>query len=174
MCQRLHPVPFCFPLVSGGKALHFPLRIKSIMCRLSSRKTWQNGPESSLKVLICHVKGGILQDSSSSKQTASIIQEVPHKEDGVLMIWILCNMLLGCGGSHLNEFAVYHYSQEKANQSLPLHSDGCLGRGGKESNIKKKRFERKLVSPLALYTATALCQGFFQRDTCFNKKTAPY
>lgn len=43
------------------------------------------------------------------------------------MIRILRNMLLGCGGSHLNEFAVYHRSQEKANQSLPLHSDGWRG-----------------------------------------------
>lgn len=46
------------------------------------------------------------------------------------MIWILRNRLLGCGGGHLNEFAAYHHSQEKANQSFPLHSDGREGGGG--------------------------------------------
>lgn len=50
------------------------------------------------------------------------------------MIWILRNKLLECGGSHLNEFAAYHRSQEKANQSLPLHSDGWRGRSeGRET-----------------------------------------
>lgn len=61
-----------------------------------------------------------------------MIQEVPHKEDGVYVIWISRHMLLGCGGSHLNEFAVYHRSQEKANQSLPLHSDGRGGRRARQ------------------------------------------
>ncbi len=51
------------------------------------------------------------------------------------MIWILRSMLLGYGGSHLNEFSVYHHSLEKANQSLPLHIDG-LG-GGKESESER-------------------------------------
>lgn len=51
------------------------------------------------------------------------------------MIRILCNMLLECGGSHLNEFAAYHRSQEKANQSLLVHSDGWRGggEGGRET-----------------------------------------
>jgi len=54
------------------------------------------------------------------------------------MIWILCNMLLGCGGSHLNEFEAYHLSQEKANQSQALQSDGWLG-GGEELEAEGSR-----------------------------------
>lgn len=53
------------------------------------------------------------------------------------MIWILRNMLLGCGGSHLNEFAAYHQSQEKANQSLPLHSDGGTGDGARRARQRE-------------------------------------
>lgn len=85
-----------------------------------------------------------------------------HKEDGVCMIWILCNMLLGRGGSHLNEFAAYHQSQEKANQSLPLHSIGWVGGGKEREKLREVEMwhERKLVSLRVLFTTTTLCQGF--------------
>lgn len=46
-------------------------------------------------------------------------------------------MLLGCGGSHLNEFAAYHHSQGKANQSRPLHSD--VGEGGRRKESETER-----------------------------------
>lgn len=39
-------------------------------------------------------------------------------------------MLLGCGGSHLNEFQAYHHSRGKANQSLPT-AGGAGGDRGK-------------------------------------------
>lgn len=54
------------------------------------------------------------------------------------MIWILCNMLWGCGGGHLNEFGAYHCSREKANQSLPLHCDGYVG-GSVEWETERSR-----------------------------------
>lgn len=86
------------------------------------------------------------------------------------MIWILHNMLLGCGGSCLNEFAAYHCSQEKANQSLLVHSDGDVG-GGKERETERSRDvkrEKARQSSGVVYHYSPLPR-IFLRDTCFNK-----
>lgn len=57
------------------------------------------------------------------------------------MIWISRGMFVGYGGSHLNEFSVYHHSQEKANQSLPLHIDGFGGGGYRERRARQREVE---------------------------------
>lgn len=80
------------------------------------------------------------------------------------MIWILCNMLWGCGGGHLNEFGAYHCSREKANQSLPLRGDGYVG-GRVEWETERSRDvtrerEGEPFSPLVLSSTTAHCWGF--------------
>lgn len=95
------------------------------------------------------------------------------------MIWILCNMLLGCGGSHLNEFAAYHQSQEKANQSLPLHSvgwvggskEGASGRGTEGSGDVTR--EKARQSSGVVYHNSPLPR-IFLRDACFNKNRPPH
>lgn len=81
---------------------------------------------------VSNINFSTLQGSGSSEQ--SIIHKVPNKAHGIHMILILKNMCPGCSGSHLNQFAVYHYSQGRANQSLPLLSCCLSWRGQTEQD----------------------------------------
>lgn len=75
----------------------------------------------------------------------------------------------GRGSSHLNEFAAYHHSQEKANQSgTPAQwRVGGKERGGRKWNCGTKR-EKTCQSSSVVYHNTPLPR-IFLRDTCFNK-----
>lgn len=149
-----------FHSVSRDKALHIPWGLNLLH---SLEEEWHTGN----KLIFFSwcpnpVNYRLLQGSCSSKQTASIIQDLPNKAD-VHMIWILRNMLSGCGSSHLNEYVLHHYSQGKANQSLPLLSC-CSGGAGKQSETKQYRREVLRIGWKATFGGKASCQGLFQRN----------
>lgn len=120
-----------FQSVSGDKALHIPW---GLILLYSLEEEWHMEHKLIFFFFleVSNINFSTLQGSGSSKQ--SIIHKVPNKAHGIHMILILQNMCPGCSGSHLNEFAVYHYSQGRANQSLPLLSCCLSWRGQTEQD----------------------------------------